>query len=266
MPASAEAVRTFQLTPDGVPGAADGAAGASIGGQRGPQQQQQQQQSLAARYLSGLRAACEELQRQLLLDPPPELQQLQGSSLEDGAEPAVLVYIACPLEAPADHVAALLEAACCLAPCTPLGAACEAEAEAAADLCVLPHTGSGLDLGASMQQQQQPPLAPCEPQQPDRPATTTPATDTSRAPGGSPPPDEAAEPVRGAAEQQPEAEQQQQQRYHGAAHMLHEQYHGDFRQLPIRRVQRPEGSRPINIVLQARLAAVRLQLFAAPLR
>ncbi|KAL4452275.1 hypothetical protein ABPG75_007937 [Micractinium tetrahymenae] len=235
-PASSEAVRAFPL-----PSAGDGVEGRAA--ERQP----------AEAYLAGLRVACEQLQRQLLLDPPPELEQMQGSSLEDGAEPAVLVYLACPIEAPEEQAAALLEAASCLAPCTPLGAT----STLGPSLCLLPHADSGQDLAGSSLQVQQ--LAPCEPQQPDRPATATPAADTSRAPGGTPPLDEQADAAAASgAEQQQEQQQEQaaeknegkEQQYHGAAQVLHEQQRGDFRQLPVRHVQRPESGRPINLVLQ----------------
>ncbi|PRW57054.1 mediator of RNA polymerase II transcription subunit 13-like [Chlorella sorokiniana] len=197
---------------------------------------------LATRYLAGLRQACEQLQRQLLLDPPAELQEGAGTSLEDGSEPALLVYLACPLEQPADQVAALLEAAACLAPCTFLGADA---GDVASALC--------LDSPGNVQpQQQQQQLEPCAPQQPDRPAGATPAADNSRAPGGSPPPDEQEEEEgevkgRAGAGGRPAAEQQ---RYHGAASVLHDRQQGDFRCLPVLQLQRPEGSSPSNIVLQ----------------
>lgn len=211
------------------------------------------EQHLTAAYMAGLRVACEQLQRQLLLDPPPELEQMRAASLDSSAEPAVLVYLACPLEAPADQLAALLEAACCLAPCTPLGAA----SDAGVGLGLLPPAGSSADLARSSLHASQ--LAPCEPQQPDRPAIATPAADKSRGPGSSPLPDEQAEEgerTAGAAEQQRlqrQAEQGEgrQRQYHGAAQVLHDQQHGDFTQLPVRQVQRPEGSHPVNLVLQA---------------
>jgi len=169
-PASgAAAVHTFSLqTP------AEGAGGEAAGAEW-------RQLPLAARYLAGLRHTCEQLQRQLLLDPPAELEEGLGASLEDGSQPALVVYLGCPLEQPADQVAALLEAAACLAPCTLLGSDAGA---AAAGLC-LESPG-----GPQQQQQQQQQLEPCAPQQPDRPAGATPAADNSRAPGGSPPADE----------------------------------------------------------------------------
>ena len=213
-PADASPVHSFQLqAPPGSTTASEGLP-------------------LAAHYLPCLRQACEQLQRQLLLDPPEELQQ-QGASLEHGAEPAVLVYVACPLERASEQVAALLEAAACLAPCTLLGATAG--------------PGGDLDLACSEHQA----LAPGEPQPPDRPAGATPMADSSRAAGGSPPLDEALEEGEAAQQQGQQGEQQgKEQRYHGAAHVLHQQERGDFRQLPLRMVQRPERSRPLNIVLQ----------------
>lgn len=208
------------------------------------------QRPLAARYVAGLRHACEQLQRRLLLDPPAELQEGVGASLEDGSA-ALVVYLACPLEQPADQVAALLEAAACLAPCTLLGADAGG---VAAGLC--------LDSPGGVQQPQPQQLEPCAPQQPDRPAGATPAADNSRAPGGSPPPDEQDEEEgevkgqpgsAGAGGQQAAGQQAaEQQRYHGAASVLHEQQQGDFRRLPVLQLQRPEGSSPSNIVLQVR--------------
>jgi hypothetical protein len=238
LPASGTAVHTFPLGHEPLAGAAADA-----------QQRQQQQLALAQRYLAGLRHACEQLQLQLLLDPPEELLQQQGSSLEDGAEPAVLVYIACPLEQQADLVAALLEAAACLAPCIPLGASAGSAVGLGGLLGGLP---SGLDLAGSAQQ---PSLAPSEPPQPDRPAGATPANDSSRAAGASLPVEDQQEEgqqqqVQGQAQQQ-EEQQQQGPRYYGAAQVLHQQQRGDFRQLSMRQVVRPEGSRPLNIVLQA---------------
>ena len=229
LPASGTAVHAFPLHNDPPAGAASS---------KGQQQQQQRQLLPAQRYLAGLRRACEQLQLQLLLDPPEELLQQQGSCLEDGAEPAVLVYVACPLEQQADLVAALLEAAACLAPCTPLGAAAGSAVSLGGLLGGLP---SGLDLAGSTLQA---PLAPSEPPQPDRPAGATPANDTSRAAGTSLPVEEQAE------EQEQQEQQQQGQQYHGAAQVLHQEQRGDFRQLPVRQVVRPEGSRPLNIVLQ----------------
>lgn len=206
----------------------------------------QAQPPLAARYLAGLRYACEALQRQLLLDPPVELAEQQGSSLEEGCEPAVLVYVACPLDSQADHLAALLEAAACLGPCTPLGAA-----NGGGDSLVLLPSASGLDIATSSQQ----PVAPAAPAAADRPASATPAADNSRAPGGALPPhvqqEEEAEQLQQQQRQEDQG-QQQQERYHGAAQVLHQQQQGDFRQLPLRRIQRPGGARPINIVLQVR--------------
>lgn len=233
----------------GPPGGADAGAAAA---------QAWRQLLPTARYLAGLRSACEQLQRQLLLDPPAELQEQQGSSLEEGGEPTVLVYVACPLEQQSDLVAALLEAAACLAPCTPLGSG---PGEA---VCLLSPPAAGMDLAGSMQQ----PLEPCAPQPPDRPAGATPATDNSRAPGASPPPDEQQEEE---APQQPGAQQQEQQpaeqqRYHGAAQTVHQQQRGDFRQLPVRQLERPQGSQPIKIVLQVRppcIVAFGLQAMAA---
>lgn len=233
-PASgAAAVHTFSLQqPPG--GAGSGAAA-----------EEWRQLPLAARYLAGLRQACEQLQRQLLLDPPAELQEGAGTSLEDGGEPALVVYLACPLEQPADQLAALLEAAACLAPCTLLGtdAGC-----VPASLCL--DSPGGMRL-------QQPQLEPCAPQQPDRPAGATPAADNSRAPGGSPPPDEQEDEegeVKGQAGQDGASGQQavEQQRYHGAASLLHDRQQGNFRCLPVLQLQRPEGRSPSSIVLQVR--------------
>ncbi len=231
-PASgAAAVHTFSLqTP------AEGAGGEAAGAEW-------RQLPLAARYLAGLRHTCEQLQRQLLLDPPAELEEGLGASLEDGSQPALVVYLGCPLEQPADQVAALLEAAACLAPCTLLGSDAGA---AAAGLC-LESPG-----GPQQQQQQQQQLEPCAPQQPDRPAGATPAADNSRAPGGSPPADEQ-EQEEGEVKGKPGVGGQQaaeQQRYHGAASVLHERQQGDFRCLPVLQLQRPEGGSPINLVLQ----------------
>lgn len=199
-----------------------------------------------ARYLAALRHACEQLQRRLLLDPPAELQEQQGSSLEEGSEPALVVYVACPLERPADQVAALLEAAACLAPCTLLGAASDDAAASLSLPLAVADTPGGM----------QPQLEPSAPQPPDRPASATPAADNSRAPGGSPPPEEQEE--EGELRQQAGSQQPaRQQRYHGAAHVLHQQQQGDFRRLPVLQLLRPEGSRPISIVLQVRLPAER---------
>ena len=163
----------------------------------------------------------------------------------------MVVYVACPLERQADHVAALLEAAACLAPCTVLGAATDGSDA----LELLPAATSGEQPGGSLQQ---PVLAPAAPSPPDRPAGATPAADNSRAPGSVLPPDvQREEEAAGAAEQQEQQGQQQgqQQQYHGAAQVLHNRRQGDFRQLPLRRIQRPAGASPINIVLQVRCPA-----------
>jgi hypothetical protein len=174
--------------------------------------------------LAALRQACEQLQRELLLYPPGELQQ-QGTRLDCGSETSVAVYVACPLERAEDHVAALLEAASCLAPCSALGQG--------AGLALLPGTDSDMDLAA---------LAPSEPQAPDRPAGASPAAD-GRSPGSSLPADAQ---THAAGDEQQSAQQQ----YHGAAHGLHQQQRGDYRQLPVQAVQRPPGSRPLSIVVQ----------------
>ncbi|KAI3438134.1 hypothetical protein D9Q98_000575 [Chlorella vulgaris] len=179
-PASSTAVYSFPV--DGPLSGEARSEGASAGASHGV--------PLAPRYLAALRQACEQLQRELLLYPPEELQQ-QGTRLECGSETSVAVYVACPLERAEDHVAALLEAASCLAPCSALGQG--------ASLALLPGTDSDMDLAA---------LAPSDEQQ------------------------------------------SAQQQYHGAAHGLHQQQRGDYRQLPVQAVQRPPGSRPLSIVLQ----------------
>ncbi|KAL4857282.1 Mediator of RNA polymerase II transcription subunit 13-like [Chlorella vulgaris] len=150
----------------------------------------------------------------------------QGTRLECGSETSVAVYVACPLERAEDHVAALLEAASCLAPCSALGQG--------AGLALLPGTDSDMDLAA---------LAPSEPQAPDRPAGASPVADGSRGPGSSLPADAQ---THAAGYEQQSAQQQ----YHGAAHGLHQQQRGDYRQLPVQAVQRAPNSRPLSIVLQ----------------
>ena len=73
------------------------------------------------RYLLGLRSAAGQLQRTLRTSALA--LRAGGSALEVNLGATPVVYVVCPpCAAPGLPEAALLEAACCLAPCTPLGA------------------------------------------------------------------------------------------------------------------------------------------------
>lgn len=190
----------------------------------------------AVGYLTGLRKACEQLQRQLLLDPPDELTQ-QGGSVHDASPPGVVVYLVCPLEQQRQQVAALLEAASCLAPCTRLGAL--------AGHPLLPLARS-LDLGQGCGPGLQA-LAPLEPQQPDRCAVATPAGGARGVPAASTKAE--AEQEGGEAADGVEAAGVGPERYQGAEQEAHQQQHGGSWQLPVQVVARPDGGR-LNLVLQ----------------
>lgn len=211
------------------------------------------------RYLVGLRSAAERLQRALLTSPL-QLRQ-EGPALELNLGSSPVVYIVCPFaEGSGQLEAALAEAACCLAPCTPAGAwssvdDSSGESSGSKRGSCLDGCAVGGPLAAAGQGQQRVDLW--------GPATPDPGGD--RQPGATPDGSAAQSPAEpmavdgdggraagaAAAGDEQQAEQRPpRERYHGAADGLFQQQAGDFQRAAQREFPRASRAPPADITLQ----------------